>query len=103
MTADVAAEEYCVNEAGFCGDGRAKKQAREKEDRKEKEEEKKDMFKDLPPDSKLGLQRMLESARDDPLTYLDDDAKARVVQGRADLRCPVCRELFEDVHRQVAK
>merc|ERR1719491_2311565 len=46
---------------------------------------------------------MLEQARDDPLHYLEDDAKERVQEARAALRCDVCRMVLEEIHREVSK
>merc|ERR1712048_481812 len=62
-----------------------------------------DPFKSLPEDSKFGLQRMLEMAKDDPFHYMEEDAKQRVQQARADLRCDVCKTVMEEVHSHVSK
>ena len=100
------------------GEGRKEKKRKEKEEKerlKKREamakvadlaEEKKtadDPFKSLPEDSKFGLQRMLEMARDDPFHYMEDDAKERVRKAQGDLRCDVCRAVIAEVHREVAK
>lgn len=118
-TADAAAAEFCTKQVSLCGQDKKQKRRREKEKerarRKEREAilskqemelekaQKDDPMSSLPEDSKFGLQRMLEMARDDPLHYMEDDAKARVLQGRSDLRCGVCLETVRYVHDLVAK
>merc|ERR1712176_1638431 len=73
------------------------------DDKKEAKQKDEDPFKSLPEDSKFGLQRMLEMARDDPLHYMEDDAKERIRQARQDLRCDVCRTVLEEVNVSVDK
>lgn len=73
------------------------------DDKKDAAAKDEDPFKALPEDSKFGLQRMLEMARDDPLHYMEDSAKDRVQQARKDLRCDVCRAVLEEVNGIVAK
>eukprot|EP00445_Apocalathium_hangoei_P024213 CAMPEP_0203926580 /NCGR_PEP_ID=MMETSP0359-20131031/66103_1 /ASSEMBLY_ACC=CAM_ASM_000338 /TAXON_ID=268821 /ORGANISM="Scrippsiella Hangoei, Strain SHTV-5" /LENGTH=481 /DNA_ID=CAMNT_0050855213 /DNA_START=1 /DNA_END=1446 /DNA_ORIENTATION=+ len=117
-TAEGAAQDFCVRHVNLCGKGRKEKQqkAREKEkgrqkvreamvkkqEQEEAKQKEKDPFAALPEDSKFGLQRMLEMARDDPLHYMEDDAKERVRKARLELRCDVCRTVFEDVYSQVS-
>lgn len=118
-TADGAAQDFCIRSVNLCGSG--KKEKKKKDQKKEqerrqkreamiKEDDKKeaaakeeDPFKSLPEDSKFGLQRMLEMARDDPLHYMEDDGKERIRVARQDLRCDVCRAVLEDVNAAVAK
>ena len=65
-------------------------------EKKEEELRKEDPMSSLPEDSKFGLQRMLELARDDPLHYMEDDAKERVRRGRSELRCAVCNIVLQE-------
>nr|ABI14317.1 unknown [Pfiesteria piscicida] len=118
-TAEVAAEDFCTNHVSLCGTANHEKQRRRKEKEKARRQERaamlrqqelaeahekdQDPFSALPEDSKFGLQRMLELARDDPLHYLEHDAKERIRQARADLRCEVCYTMLEEVYREVAK
>lgn len=118
-TPDGAAQDFCVRSVNLCGSAKKEKKKKEQalektrrqdrearlreEDKKEAKAKEDDPFKSLPEDSKFGLQRMLEMAKDDPLHYMEDDAKERIRQGRADLRCPVCRTVLEEMHASVAK
>merc|ERR1719221_1029037 len=74
-----------------------------KQEEEEAAQKEKDPFSNLPEDSKFGLQRMLEMARDDPLHYLEDDAKERIQKARSDLLCDVCRVVFDEVYQVVMK
>ena len=102
----------------MCGKGKLKKKEEQKKDKErakikaklDKEEEireekirKENPFEGLPEDSKFGLQRMLEMAKDDPLHYMEEPAKLRIHAARKDLRCDVCHAILEDVHHQVLK
>lgn len=118
-TAEGAAQDFCLRIVHLCGSRKLEKQKQKKdmerqrqkkraelikkEEQKEAKEREQDPFKNLPEDSKFGLQRMLELAKDDPLHYMEDDAKVRVHQARADLRCDVCRTVIDDVYSQVSK
>lgn len=118
-TADSAAIDYCANNVGLCGKSKKEQKKKEKEaerarlkqreaminkqETEEKKDKEKDPFSSLPEDSKFGLQRMLEMARDDPLHYMEDDAKERVQKARAELRCEVCRVALEEAHGEVMK
>ncbi|CAJ1397657.1 unnamed protein product [Effrenium voratum] len=105
-----AALEFCTR-SQLCGkskDRKKKEEAKEKERLKQrakmaqeeaKEEAKRmkeDPLSSLPEDSKFGIQRMLEMARDDPFHYMDDEAKLRVQKARTDLRCGVCRRVLQE-------
>eukprot|EP00931_Biecheleriopsis_adriatica_P081568 TRINITY_DN54916_c0_g1_i1.p1 TRINITY_DN54916_c0_g1~~TRINITY_DN54916_c0_g1_i1.p1 ORF type:complete len:449 (-),score=118.01 TRINITY_DN54916_c0_g1_i1:53-1399(-) len=119
QSAGGAAQDFCVRSVGLCGAGKKERQKKEKAKEKERldkrnkmvnkqeaeeeKEKKKDPMSALPEDSKFGIQRMLEMARDDPLHYLDDDAKDRIRKARSDLRCSVCHRVLSEAHAQVAK
>lgn len=119
MSAEASAQEFCVRNVNLCGskkDEKKKKkmkdakdrevtrrELRKKEDQLEAKRQEDNPFDKLPEDSKFGLQRMLEMAKDDPFHYMEDDAKARVTKARADLRCDVCRAVIEDIAEQVSK
>ncbi|CAL1132968.1 unnamed protein product [Cladocopium goreaui] len=105
-----AAQEFCVR-SRLCGKAKERKKkqdAKEKErlkkrmkmaeeaEKKEQEKRKEDPMSSLPEDSKFGIQRMLEMARDDPLHYMDEEAQERVHKARGDLRCPVCSKVLEE-------
>mmetsp|Transcript_1237 Transcript_1237/g.2823 ORF Transcript_1237/g.2823 Transcript_1237/m.2823 type:complete len:436 (+) Transcript_1237:63-1370(+) len=111
-----AAQEFCIRSAKLCGKGVKGKKKQDSDDKKrlaqrakmaEKEEaveekrKKEDPMRSLPDDSKFGIQRLLEMARDDPLHYLDDATKARIRTARADLRCDVCRRVLEETVSEV--
>jgi len=118
-TPEDSAKEYCHSIANQCGKGKKEKQVKSKEMEKERETKRRELrkkedkdeekakaenpFESLPSDSKFGLQRMLEMARDDPLHYMEDDAKLRIQQGQRDLRCDVCRAALEHAHSEVMK
>jgi len=118
-TPEESAKEFCHTVAGQCGKGKKEKQAKDKvksqelEQKRrgmraieEKEEDKRkedDPFSKLPKDSMAGLQRMLEMAKDDPLSMMEDAAKLRIKQGQKDLRCDVCRKALEQAHEDVMK
>ena len=122
-----AAQEFCVR-SKLCGKGKKKQAEQEKErlkeraltwcvslldrlfrgrkmlseaEKKEEEQKKEDLMSSLPEDSKFGLQRMLELARDDPLHYMEDDAKERVRQGVVDLRCAVCNVVLQEAFQSL--
>mmetsp|Transcript_61969 Transcript_61969/g.135522 ORF Transcript_61969/g.135522 Transcript_61969/m.135522 type:complete len:469 (-) Transcript_61969:19-1425(-) len=113
-----ASRQYCEEHLSLCGESgktkRKEKAAAEKERRKVREEslrmveaeeaarQAEDPLSSLPEDSRLGLQRMLEMARDDPLQYMDEDAQQRIGQGRSELKCDVCLIVLEDVERELA-
>merc|ERR1712100_427303 len=78
-----------------------RRELRAKEDKEEKQKMDDDPFSKLPKDSMAGLQRMLEMAKDDPLHYLEDDAKERIIRGQKELRCDVCRAALEQVQSDV--
>lgn len=119
QSAEDSAKDFCLEKANLCGSKKKEKQKQEKEHEKqrrnkrqelsakedlaENQKKKEDPFENLPEDSKFGLQRLLEMAKDDPLHYMEDDAKQRIVRGRAEIQCDVCRAVIEDVHRQVSK
>merc|ERR1719444_543367 len=73
------------------------------EEKRQETHKEKDIFKNLPEDSKLGIQRMLELAKDDPLHYMDKDAQERVHKARVDLRCSVCQTVIEYVYDRVSQ
>ena len=75
----------------------------EEAEKKEEEKRKEDPMSSLPEDSKFGIQRMLEMARDDPLHYMDEEAQERVHKARSDLRCSVCGTVLEEAFNMVAK
>lgn len=118
-SADDAAQDFCVNYANLCGKSKAEKRKQEKAKEKERQQKRREMMKKedereaarskddplkaLPESSKLGLQQMLEAAKNDPLQYMDDEAKQRIQQARTDLRCEVCRVVFDEVHNDVLK
>mmetsp|Transcript_39260 Transcript_39260/g.92431 ORF Transcript_39260/g.92431 Transcript_39260/m.92431 type:complete len:469 (+) Transcript_39260:110-1516(+) len=115
--AQTAAKAFCSTQLNLCG--KAKEDKKKQERRKDKERQKKreelsaleekaqakrdedDPFAQLPDDSKFGLQRMLEMARDDPLAMMDEERKQQVHENRAELRCSVCAAVLEDVRAQV--
>lgn len=68
----------------------------QEEAKEEAKRMKEDPLSSLPEDSKFGIQRMLEMARDDPFHYMDDEAKLRVQKARTDLRCGVCRRVLQE-------
>lgn len=119
QSAEESAKDFCVEQANLCGSKKKEKQKKEKEQEKQRRTKRKELrakedqaenqkkegdpLENLPEDSKFGLQRLLEMAKDDPLHYMEDDAKERIVRGRAEIRCDVCRAVIEDVHRQVSK
>ena len=72
-----------------------------KEEAQEEKRKKDDPMSSLPEDSKFGIQRMLEMARDDPLHYMDEATKDRVRTARADLRCDVCNKVLEETMSEV--
>ena len=73
----------------------------QKEEAVEEKRKKEDPMQSLPDDSKFGIQRLLEMARDDPLHYMDEATKARVRTARTDLRCDVCRRVLEETASEV--
>jgi len=112
-----AAQEFCVR-SRLCGKSKERKkkqEAKEKErlkkrmkmaeeaEKKEEEKRKEDPMSSLPEDSKFGIQRMLEMARDDPLHYMDEEAQERVHKARSDLRCSVCSTVLEEAFNVVGK
>eukprot|EP00404_Azadinium_spinosum_P059253 CAMPEP_0180703908 /NCGR_PEP_ID=MMETSP1038_2-20121128/6876_1 /TAXON_ID=632150 /ORGANISM="Azadinium spinosum, Strain 3D9" /LENGTH=453 /DNA_ID=CAMNT_0022735711 /DNA_START=1 /DNA_END=1358 /DNA_ORIENTATION=+ len=119
-TAEGAAQDFCVRSVGLCGSNKAERRQKAKEQEKHrqqkraammeaeektlKKQKEADPMSALPEDSKFGLQRMLEMAKDDPLHYMEDDAKERIQhKSRSDLRCDVCRAVLDEVHQIVAK
>lgn len=118
-SANVAANNFCTESVNLCGaqKGFRKKRIEKSERKRRKEREtaikkqekleieraETDPISTLPEDSKFGLQRMLEMARDDPLHYLDSAMKSRTQQARLDLRCEVCRVAVGDVYEQVVQ
>jgi len=118
-TAEGAAQDFCTRSVNLCGKGKKEKRQKEKEKERQRQQKRKELLKkedemvskakeedplkNLPEDSKLGLQRMLEMAKDDPMHYMEESAKQRVQQARADLRCDVCRAVLEELHSQVSK
>ena len=71
------------------------------EEAAEEKRKKDDPMSSLPDDSKFGIQRLLEMARDDPLHYMDEATKGRVQTARGDLRCDVCRKVLEETVSEV--
>merc|ERR1712232_1173685 len=118
-TPDASAQEFCVRNVNLCGDKKDEKKKRQKEQDKQRAKKRRELgsiedkieekrkednpFEKLPEDSKLGLQRMLEMAKDDPFHYMEDDARQRVSKAKAELRCDVCRVVMEDLYDQVIK
>jgi hypothetical protein len=118
-TADASAQEFCIKSVNLCGGNKDEKKRRQIEKDKQREKKRRELraaedkieekrkednpFEKLPEDSKLGLQRMLEMAKDDPFHYMEDDAKARVLKAKIDLRCDVCRVVIEDLYDEVVK
>jgi len=114
-----AADDFCIQKVNLCGDHKKDKQKQQKAMERQRQKErarlskaekkrqdahtKDDMFKNLPEDSKFGIQRMLELAKDDPLHYMDSDAQERVHKARVDLRCSVCQTVLEHVHGRVSQ
>merc|ERR1712008_14226 len=114
-----AADDFCTQMVNLCGKKKKDKQKQQKamerqrqqerarlnkaEEKREAADREKDIFKNLPEDSKLGIQRMLELAKDDPLHYMDSDAQERVHKARVDLRCSVCQTVLEYVHGRVSQ
>eukprot|EP00928_Gymnodinium_smaydae_P022735 TRINITY_DN18998_c0_g1_i1.p1 TRINITY_DN18998_c0_g1~~TRINITY_DN18998_c0_g1_i1.p1 ORF type:complete len:555 (+),score=152.14 TRINITY_DN18998_c0_g1_i1:43-1707(+) len=82
---------------------RQRRELTQREDAAEKKRKEENPYENLPEDSKAGLQRMLEMARDDPLYYMEDDARQRVLQAQKDLRCDVCRVVLQDSYTEVMK
>ncbi|CAK0844309.1 unnamed protein product [Prorocentrum cordatum] len=118
-SAAAVAQEFCASSVGQCGkESKAKRQKAKEKDRarlKERadklrvQEEKlikekaKDPFAGLPQESQLGLQQLLQQARDDPMAMMDEEAKRKVNKARVDLRCDVCRAVLGEVHQEVQK
>jgi len=116
---DDSSKEYCSKVANLCGPGRTERRRQEKEQGQQREQKRRELrkeedkreakimdespFSKLPEDSKMGLQRMLEMAKDDPLHYMDEEARRRIQQGRPEIRCDVCHVVLEDVRTQVVK
>jgi len=114
-----AADDFCTQKVDLCGINKKDKQKQLKamerqrrqerarlttaEEQREVAHKEKDMFKNLPEDSKLGIQRMLELAKDDPLHYMDSGAQERVHKARVDLRCSVCQTVLGHVHGRVSQ
>ncbi|CAE7669293.1 unnamed protein product [Symbiodinium pilosum] len=111
-----AAQEFCVRSVKLCGKGAKGKKKQEKaekerlaqrtkmaqnEEAAEEKRKKDDPMSSLPDDSKFGIQRLLEMARDDPLHYMDEATKGRVQTARGDLRCDVCRKVLEETVSEV--
>jgi len=115
-TAIAVAEEICLGQFNQCGKGKKEKRKEEKkkarkrvaerrqisdkEDKHVAKQMKDDPMASLPEDSKLGLQRMLEMAADDPLHYVEDDSRIRILKAQKELHCDVCKAVFEDAHLQ---
>lgn len=115
-SANQTAKEFCI-QANQCGRDKKEKRREDreralerqkkrealakKEEKKEKKRLKDDPMEALPADSKAGLQRLLEMAKDDPFHYMEDAAKQRVNEGRKDLRCDVCHAAIAQVHSEV--
>jgi len=115
-SAVAVASDICLGQFNQCGKNKKEKRREEKDKAKNRDgqrrtiaakEEKElakqikdDPMSQLPEDSKLGLQRMLEMAVDDPLHYIEDDARKRILKAQKELHCDVCRVVLEDAHVQ---
>mmetsp|Transcript_18484 Transcript_18484/g.34365 ORF Transcript_18484/g.34365 Transcript_18484/m.34365 type:complete len:474 (-) Transcript_18484:83-1504(-) len=118
-TPEEAASHFCTSQMNQCGKGKKEKQRQEREQEKQRakkrlelrkaEEAKEAKIKEenplekLPEDSKFGLSRMLEMAKDDPLHYMEEPAKERIVKAQKELRCDVCFAAVEQVHSELVK